>query len=88
MTPGPDDADGLVCTLCGKTAENGDDWYLDAGAGDRVRVRTTVSMETATGHEDGFSEVLTSYTICNDCFIGRLQPWLQQQGAVAEVQDE
>jgi hypothetical protein len=85
--PTDDDADGLVCDLCGKTAENGTDWYLDAGQGDRVRVRTTVSMETSTGHEDGFSEVLASYTVCNDCFLHRLQPWMERQGVKAEVQD-
>lgn len=82
------DADGLVCDLCGKTAENGTDWYLDAGQGDRVRVRTTVRMETATGHEDGFSEVLASYTVCDECWDAKLVKWFESQGVKPEVQDE
>jgi hypothetical protein len=89
--PGPrgqrDDADGLACCLCGKEAENGTDWHLDAGQGDRVRVRTTVSMETATGHQDGFSGVRVSYAICDECWRAKLAPWFEGQGAKAEVQD-
>lgn len=82
-----DDTAGRACQLCGKIAELGDDFYLDADKGDRVRVRVTVAMTAETSEEDGYRETTTSYTICNDCFEHKLAGWLGGQGVQPTVEE-
>lgn len=82
-----DDTAGLVCQLCGKMAELGDDFYLDAVNSDQVRVRVTIAMSTGTSKEDGYHETTTSYTICNDCFEHDLAGWLAVQGVHPTVEE-
>jgi hypothetical protein len=82
-----DDPAGLLCQLCGKTAELGDDFCLDIDQGDQVRVRVTIAMSTETSEQDRYRETITSYTICNDCFEHRLAGWFAAQGVQPTVEE-
>jgi hypothetical protein len=82
-----DDTAGLSCQLCRREAERGDDWAVDSAAGDPVRVRTTITVSTETGEEDGYRESVRRFVICGECWDAKLQPWFAAQGAAPTLEE-
>jgi hypothetical protein len=70
-----------VCDLCGD--ETADSWRkgaFDAG-------ETTVEVVAGTRYPEGGSGTKIEYDICPKCFMDKLIPWLESQGAKTDIQE-
>lgn len=81
--------DHYKCDLCGKTTENNSRWpstikvdqpRWSLGVDKNVR-ETTVKMEVGDRYPEGSWGDVTQFDICTDCFITKLIPWFESQGA-------
>jgi hypothetical protein len=80
--------DHVVCDLCGCTT-------LDAGVWDKPRApqgewhenEATVKLQQGCGwpNNDGGEYKHTTFDICPTCFVTKLVPWLESQGAKPDV---
>lgn len=67
---------GYVCDLCGKESSRSGYW----GEGYNVD-EPTVEIETGYNTPSGGSKTTRAYHVCPECFRGKLEPWLKEQGA-------
>ena len=69
----------IQCDLCGKQ------YHPRNWGGSLYDVkRTEVSYESGEVYPEGGSTELISYDICPKCFMEKLVPWLESQGAEYE----
>lgn len=77
-----------TCDLCGRPDDRWGHgiWQNEVAEGGHIiSGDTTVEMSTsATFYECGASKS-AEVDICPECFVGRLIPWLESQGAKVEI---
>lgn len=72
----------VKCDLCSKEFRTSN-W----GGSSFDIERTSVSYESGQVYPEGGSTELISYDICPKCFMNKLVPWLESQGAEYTLKD-
>jgi hypothetical protein len=71
----------LSCDLCGAESNGDENW----AKGNFEHATTSLQLDEREAFPDGGHSKETVYHICHECFKGKLQPWLEQQGAKPTV---
>ena len=69
--------DRIACDLCHKQTKPFSNW----GRGIFNYAYTDVSCETGTRYPEGGTTTVVGFDICPECFMTKLVPWMEQQGA-------
>lgn len=73
----------IVCDLCGEKKKPPENW----GRGAYVVEKTKISYESGEIYPEGGCTEVISYDICPECFMNKLVPWLQKNGATGSLED-
>lgn len=75
-----------TCDLCGKKSEQpeSEDW----GRGLFNVARTTLELVEGKRFPEGRQCTTTKFDICPACFVEKLVPWMESQGAKATVEED
>ncbi len=69
------------CDLCGKKAEGGDEWSGGSYSVDETEVTVTLECKVGSRYPECGSWTEWEVDLCPACFVGKLVPWLNGQGA-------
>lgn len=69
----------VVCDLCGRHGEGGS--WVGMYKVDEVEVEVTIIRHEGVSYPEGGWGTDYIVDLCPQCFMGRLVPWLREQGA-------
>lgn len=84
-----DVVDYVSCDLCHRQSKTGDyrfgetDWNPENYHHDKVAVH----REEGCNYPEIGNSTYTIFDICPDCFLNKLLPWLQEQGACPRTEE-